>query len=170
MCGSLVGELLPFQLVYAGKTDRCHPAYKFPSDWQITHTENHWSNEKTMLQYIRGVIVPFVHRKREDLSLDDDHTALAIFDHFKGQLTDNITQELEANNIHSVLIPAAHTGQLQPMDISVNKVVKLFLRLKFTEWYSDELAKQFDDDEDTTIDLSTATMKSVGGKWIVQLY
>ena len=123
-CGSLVGKLLPFQLVYAGKTDRCHPAYKFPSDWQITHTENHWSNEKTMLQYITGVIVAFVDRKCEDLSLANDHPALAIFDHFIGQLTDNITQELEANNIHSVLIPAAHTGELQPMDISVNKVVK----------------------------------------------
>ena len=60
MCRSLVGELLPFQLVYAGKTDRCNPAYKFPSDWQITHTENYWSNERTMLEYIREVIVPFV--------------------------------------------------------------------------------------------------------------
>ena len=171
MCGSLVGELLPFQLVYAGKTDRCHPAYKFPSDWQITHTENHWSNERTMLQYIREVIVPFVDRKREDLSLGDDYPALAVFDHFKGQLTDSITQELEANNIHSVLIPAAHTGQLQPMDISVNKVVKSFLRSKFSEWYSDELAELLDDDDDdTTVDLSTARMKSVGGKWIVQLY
>lgn len=109
MCGSLVGELLPFQLVYAGKTDRCHPAYKFPSDWQITHTKNHWSNRTTMLQYITDVIVPFMDRKHKDLSLDDDHPALAIFDHFKGQLTDKITQELEANNIHSVLIPAAHT-------------------------------------------------------------
>ena len=27
-----------------------------------------------------------------------------------------------------------------------------------------------DDDDDTTVDLSTARMKSVGGKWIVQLY
>ena len=32
MCGSLVGELLPFQLVYVGKTSRCHPAYEFPKD------------------------------------------------------------------------------------------------------------------------------------------
>ena len=126
MCGSLVGEILPFQLVYAGKTNRRHPAYKFPSDWQITHTQNHWSKE-TMLQYIKEVIVPFVDRKREDLNLDADYPALAVFDHFKGQLTDKITQELEVNKIHSVLIPAAHTGQLQPMDISVNKVVKSFL-------------------------------------------
>ena len=108
----------------------------------------------------------------ENASLGDDHPALAIFDHFKGQLTENITQKLEANNIHSVLIPPAHTGQLQPMDISVNKVVKSFLRSKFTEWYSDELAELFDDndDDDTTVDLSAATMKFVGGKWIVQLY
>ena len=171
MCGSLVGEILPFQLVYAGKTNRCHPAYKFPSDWQITHTQNHWSNEETMLQYIKEVIVPFVDRKHEDLNLDADYPALAIFDHFKGQLTDKITQELEVNTIHSVLIPAAHTGQLQPMDISVNKVVKSFLRSKFSEWYSDELAELFDDDnDDLTVDLSTSRMKSVGAKWIVQLY
>lgn len=51
--------------------------------------------------------------------------------------------------------------------------MKSFLRSKFTEWYSDELVELFDDNEDsedTTIDLSTATMKSVGGKWMVQLY
>ena len=30
MCGSLVGELLPFQLVYAGKTSRCHQHMNFP--------------------------------------------------------------------------------------------------------------------------------------------
>ena len=117
-----------------------------------------------MLQYIRGVIVPFVDRKCEDLSLNDDYPVLAIFDHFKGQLTDKITQELEANNIHSVLIPAAHTGQMQPMDVSVNKVVKSFLQSYFSEWYSDELAELFDDTDDTTVDLSTATMKSLGGK------
>jgi len=32
MCGSLVGELLPFQLVYAGKTNRCHPTYDALAD------------------------------------------------------------------------------------------------------------------------------------------
>ena len=84
MCGSLVGELLPFQLVYAGKTYRCHPAYEFPKDWQIVHTHNHWSNEETMLMYIAEIIVPFVNCKHEDLDLNSDHPALAIFDHFRG--------------------------------------------------------------------------------------
>ena len=56
----LYGELLPIQLVYAGKTNGWHPAYKFPIHWEITHNQNHWSNEETMLQHIKEVIVPFV--------------------------------------------------------------------------------------------------------------
>ena len=89
-----------------------------------------------MLQYIREVIVPFVGSVRQRLELPDDQPALAIFDHFKGQLTEAITAELEENAIHSVIIPANCTGELQPMDISVNKVIKSQLRSKFSEWYS----------------------------------
>jgi len=81
MCSSLVGELLPFQLIYGGKTNRCHPSYKFPMDWQIVHTENHRSNEQTM---INDINVPFVNRKRDKLGLEGNHPALVIFDHFKG--------------------------------------------------------------------------------------
>ena len=38
------------QLIYAGKTSRFHPAYQFLQDWLISHTENHWANEITMLR------------------------------------------------------------------------------------------------------------------------
>ena len=42
---TLSGEMLPPQVIYQGLTDKCHPVFKFPGDWQITHTPNHWSNE-----------------------------------------------------------------------------------------------------------------------------
>ena len=170
MCGSLVGELLPLQLIYGGKTRRCHPAYQFPGNWVITHTENHWSNESTMLEYIKEIIVPFVDHKRESLELSKDHPALALFDHFKGQLTEAVTKELEDNFIHSVLIPATYTGQLQPLDISVNKVMKSFLWSKLSEWYTDELTELFINEDDTPVDLSTARMKCIGGQWIVRAF
>ena len=117
-----------------------------------------------MLKYIDQVIVPYIERRREALDLNTNHPALAIFDHFKGQLTERVTSALEENNVHSVLIPAAYTRLLQPMDISVNKVVKSFLRRNFSEWYTDKLTELFIDDEDTIVDLSTARMKCVGGK------
>ena len=56
-------------------------------------------------------------------------------------MTDNVIEKLEVNSFHSVLIPAAHTGQFQPMDVSISKVVKSFLRAKFSELHSDKLAE-----------------------------
>ena len=170
MCVSLIGELLPLQFEYGGRTRRCHPAYQFPGNWCITRTDNHWSNESTMLEYVQEIIVPFVEHKRESLGLSKDHPALALFDHFKGQLTEAVTKELEDNFIHSVLIPAAHTGQLQPLDISVNKVMNSFLRSKFSKWYTDELTELFINGDDTPVDMSTSRMKCIGGQWIVQAF
>ena len=40
------GIFLPMQLIYQGKTNRCHPTgIEFPEGFNITHTKNHWSNE-----------------------------------------------------------------------------------------------------------------------------
>ena len=46
LCGSMAGELLPFQFIYQGKTKACLPQYKFPHGWHVTFTPNHWSNEE----------------------------------------------------------------------------------------------------------------------------
>ena len=59
-----------------------------------------------MLQYIREIIVPFVDNTRQRLELPEDQPALALFDHFKGQLTEGITAEFKETFIHSVIIPA----------------------------------------------------------------
>jgi hypothetical protein len=37
-CGIIFGDFLPVQLIYKGKTPRCHSRYKFPADWSITHS------------------------------------------------------------------------------------------------------------------------------------
>ena len=61
-CGTALGDFLPIQLTYKGKTARCHPRFQFPLDWHITHLPNHWSTEKTMLQYIEHIIVPMLRK------------------------------------------------------------------------------------------------------------
>ena len=91
-CCSAVGEFLPPQLIYSGKTNRCHPPQQFPTDWSITHTEKHWLNERTMLQYISDAIVPIVSRVRHDLGVGKEQAVLVIFDKFQGQLTANFIQ------------------------------------------------------------------------------
>ena len=119
-----------------------------------------------MLAYIEKVIVPFVERARSNLGCAEDQPALALFDHFKGQLTQGITELLESHNIHSILVPANCTDQLQPLDLSVNRSAKAFLKREFQNWYAEELSKKvndaIDDDEIEPVDLSSARMKCVG--------
>ena len=57
----MVWDFLPPQLVYQGKTSK---RLSFPSDWDFTYTENHWSNETTMVDYIEKILVPYIERKR----------------------------------------------------------------------------------------------------------
>ena len=51
-CGTLLGDFLPLQVIYKGKTPRCHPSFIFPKDWHISHSPKHWSTEETVVQYV----------------------------------------------------------------------------------------------------------------------
>ena len=175
-CGTLLGEFLPVQVIYAGRTSRCHPRHSFPCDWHITHSRKHWSTEETMLDYIKLIILPYVERVRYDIG-NQSAAALAIFDNFKGQITSACFSLLEENNIHYVLLPANTTDKLQPLDVAVNKPAKDFIRRKFEEWYSQQVMEQLDGVEMdqlnsatlNPIDLGMAQVKEVGAKWMVEM-
>ena len=51
------GDFLPIQVIYTRKTRKCLPTVKFPSDWNVTHTPNHWANEATTEEYIKGILM-----------------------------------------------------------------------------------------------------------------
>ena len=112
----------------------------------VTCTHNHWANEETTKDHIKKIIVPHLTRKKAELKLVNDQQALCIFDNFKGQLTDNVFQLLERNNIDTVFVPANCTDRLQPLDLSVNELAKDFLRDKFQIWHSDQIFDHLQDD------------------------
>jgi len=122
-----------------------------------------------MKTYIKEIIVPYVKQKREQLKLSADHPALAIFDVFKGQWTEEVLQILEDNNVERVCIPANCTDWLQPLDVSVNKPAKEFLREKFQDWYASQIIDQFDKDMQQ-VDMRLSIMKPLGARWLIDLY
>ena len=58
------------------------------------------------------------------MGLADTFPALAIFDVFKGQTTDDVFQMLRSNHIFVISIPANCMDKLQPMDLGINKILK----------------------------------------------
>ena len=169
-CGTLSGDFLPIQLIYQGNSPRCHPHYDFPAGWNITHSFKHWSTEDTMLEYIEHIIVPYVETTRD--WLNDNKAALVIMDNFKGQVTASVNSLLDRHNIHVCLLPPNTTDLLQPMDISVNKPAKDFLKREFEQWYAEQVMRQLKgQDIDSAglqeINLGLPVLKEVAAKWLV---
>ena len=123
------------------------------------------------MQYITDIIVPYVKGCREEIG-DHSQSALVIMDNFKGQVTNSISALLEAHNIHVCLLPANTTDLLQPMDITVNKPAKDFLKQKFEQWYSDEVVKQLNaisDIESAELQPVNLCMAAVSAQWMVEM-
>ena len=49
---TLDGEFFLPQLIYQGTMAACLPGTKFPANWHITCSPNHWANEVTTKEYI----------------------------------------------------------------------------------------------------------------------
>ena len=100
--------------------------------------------------------------------------ALVIIDNFKGQITAKVNTLLEDNNIHVCLLPPNTTDLLQPMDISVNKPAKEYLRRMFQRWYSEQIMERIEEEgvdatEITPIKLGMPILKELGAKWISEM-
>ena len=65
-------------------------------------------------------------------------------------------------------MPAICTDRLQPLDLSVNKFAKDFLRSQFQDWYAKQLHKQLQEQstEVIAIDMKKSLMKPLSAKWI----
>ena len=171
--GTMTGEYLPPQLIYQGKTLRCHPKVSFPQGWDIWHSDNHWSNEDTMTRYIKEIVVPFLSQTREAMKLAKTHPAVAIFDCFKGQTTPGILTLLERHNIISIHIPANCTDKLQPLDVSINKPLKDEMKRRFQTWYAVVVEKQLNNNipiEQVKVEMPASIIKNESAKWMMSTW
>ena len=176
-CGSAIGDFLPAQITYQGKTKHCHPEFKFPIDWNVTHSPKHWSTEDTMVEYITKIIIPYIESVCSNLK-KESAAAVVIMDNFKGEKTAKINKLLEENNLHVCLLPPNTTDKIQPMDVAVNMPVKDFLRRKSEQWYADQVMEQLHNEESSdtdsiklqTVDFSMAQIKELSGQWLVEMH
>jgi Fe-S oxidoreductase len=121
--------------------------FKFPSDWNITHSENHLANTATQMDYVKNIILPYIRKVRRTQNLSKSQMALCIFDVFRAQMGEDFLDFLSENNIKVVYVPACCTDRLQPLNVSVQKAVKNHLRQSFEDWYADEIAKQLNENK-----------------------
>ena len=90
--------------------------------------------------------------------------------YLKDNVNTDIFDLLDANNIIHVIVPANTTDKLQPLDLSVNKPAKDFMKNKFQGWYGEVIRKQLEDQVEVEVDMSLSVMKPLVGNWIIDMY
>ena len=127
------------QLLYQGKTDCCHAKFTFSDGFHNHHSPNHRANEESVKLFYEKVIVPYVARIRQKKQITNEK-ALLIMDNFKAHNAGDVLQPLKYNGVLVVVLPPNTTDRLQPLELSINKAAKDFLRHKFRHWYTEQVS------------------------------
>ena len=118
---TLTRHLLPAQLLYRGRTDRCHlKTVSFPSGWDVFHSENHRSPHETVKRLVDTILQPYVQKTKMDLGLPESQKALLILDIFKAHPTADVLDQLREAGFVLEFVPANCTSLLQPSDVTIN--------------------------------------------------
>ena len=154
LAATMAGELLHPQVIYEGKTEKCHPTVKFPKGWFIDHTSSHWSTENSTNRYIDSVFLPYLDK----LQPNPNQKALLLMDVFAVHHCESIRRKLLANNILTMFVPANCTSLLQPIDLLGNDYLKREMEKQFATYYSNLIAKGLADG--LTVDQIKVSYKS----------
>ena len=82
---SCTGEILPIELIYAGKSERSLSKYSFPPSFSVTFTENNWSNTEKFVEFFKEIILPCFEDIKRSKSYPLEQHALIIMATFKGK-------------------------------------------------------------------------------------
>ena len=170
---TLPGEFLPLQVIYQGKTKRCLPKYTFPDSFDITHTENHWSNREKSVDFFKNIVFPYFEKVKTEKNYPKEQVSLVIMDTFKGQDNPILEKLCRENYCEIVIVPHNLTNKFQPLDLTVNKPAKSFMSGKYNAWYADQVTRQLQrgiNPSDVKISLKLTDIKVLHTQWIVDTY
>lgn len=152
VASSMNGDLLPLQLIFQGKTGRCLPPSSPASTaagFHLTYTDNHWSTQEAMKQYVHEVIVPYSKAKMQEFSLPDSSKIVLVLDVWSVHKSEEFRFFLRTKhpNIHVVFVPPNCTSQLQVADAILQRPFKQGIRNCFSQWAAEMIRDQLEEGE-----------------------
>ena len=169
---TMSGRVLPFQIIYGGKTARSIPKVIFPKGFSLSANPSHYSNTEEVCKHLKEIVIPYVNEVRERLNNPDQY-ALLIWDVFRGQTTDEVSSLLTVNKIMYEFVPNNMTADFQVLDLTVNGWLKDLMKAKFNDWFAQQLRVQLENGtalENIDIKFLLSTMKPLHAGWLISCY
>ena len=131
-----------------------------------------------MKRLVQKVLLPYVTKEKEELGLPASQKALLILDVYRAHRTEDVLDELKASGFILEYVPANCTGELQPLDVSLNQPYKASNKDAFTDWYADKVAqaiKEHGDDISAAVasvqpDLRLSVIKPLHARWTIDTH
>lgn len=151
IASSLHGDMLPLQLIFAGKTARCLPDATDASKaarMHLTFSDNHWSSLGTMKQWVSELLLPYRERCIEQFQLRSDAHVLLLLDVWAVHKSEEFRMFLRTHHprVHLVFVPARCTSKLQVADVALQRPFKSSVRRAFNAWAAREMHEQIRSD------------------------
>jgi DDE superfamily endonuclease len=174
IASALDGSMPPLQLIFQGKTDRClSPAtpLSVSSLAHLTYTENHWSNQVTMQQYITEIIMPYANRCVKEHRLPADARIILLLDVWSVHRSEAFRKYIRTKHprIHLVFVPANCTSKLQVADVALQRPFKHGVSSRFNQWAAEQVREQITSGKPIGLadSLKMSTIKPLALDWCV---
>ena len=139
LCVTETGLVLPPQLIFCGKTARCHPKTP-PSNGYYAHTESHWQTPASFIEYLAKIIIPARMQAVEARSLCNKQMAMVKLDLHYSHKDEKVLEFMRANYLVPLFVPAGCTDILQECDTVVNKVFKAGVKTGFKNFLHNQFS------------------------------
>lgn len=133
------GHVLPFQVIYEGKTDRSCPskgsllyaeAEEIGIQFEYSNTDTYWSTFDLMCKYVRQILVPYFTMQKESAQADDNQECILQLDVWSVHRSIAFRTWLDQNYewITYLFVPGGCTGIAQPCDVGIQHPFKLSIK------------------------------------------
>ena len=177
---SASGNLLPFQVVFTGLTDKSLPP-RNPgrlqcegAGWQLTCSKNHWSNMSTCQEFVETILQPYRKQVIAELNLDKDSKLVWLLDSWSVHKSKEFVAWIKEThpNILLIFVPANCTSIYQPADVILQRPFKHGFRKEFNIYTRAMIDKQLEvkDAKDVKLDFHTSTLKPLLCSWLFKAW
>ena len=163
-------KFLPMHVIYTEKTVQSLPRFKFPQGFCLSANEKHFSNRYESMKYLEEVVATYFKKQRSIEVSNEKQKALVIMDIFSEQTIPETLDSYKVYDIYVIHVLADLTKYYQPLDLTVNREAKRFLKRKFVDWYSYQVSNQLSDGkslESVQVPVKLSIIKPIHPGWLV---
>ena len=150
-----MGDPLPFQGIFKGKTSELLPSLDAPGmDRAKSHgmvftpaksnSGSYFATLHSMKIWVLEILEPWRRRVVEEDNLPEDQKMISYIDIYPVHTSVPFRSFVFADAPHVILIyvPGGCTGIAQPCDVGLNRVIKHFLKQEFQAWLAQHVRDQ----------------------------